>query len=84
MTAAELLDDMSCRNRAYNLLYALGKATPDTVQTFSPGEAAKLIQAAKDVAAGNITTEQHRAIATLLSPSLLHYITTGGIGKAAP
>lgn len=52
MTTAGLIDDLSLRNRAYHLLYALG-ADPKTVRTLEPGEAESLVLLAQSVDAGS-------------------------------
>lgn len=75
---AALLLALTRSNRAYNLLYALGEATPETVETFKPGEAEELIQIAHEVSMGMRTTERHREIAEKVSPAILRYVAIGG------
>lgn len=76
--AADAIRDLSLRNRAYNLLYALGDYTPTDVPTFAPGEAARLIQIAREALAGDRSTELHRRLAAL-KPHRLRYAIEGTI-----
>ena len=74
-TQLNLIDELERRNRAYQVLYALG-SSPDTVGTLEPGEADILIEAARRVRDGDRSTETARKIAEL-SPVMLNYIVTG-------
>jgi hypothetical protein len=78
LTATHLIDDLCLRNRAYNLLYALG-ADSSTVRTLIPGEAAYLVLVAQSVEAGDRLTERQRQIAATVKPHHLRYVTTGRI-----
>ncbi len=78
ISTIDLLDDLALRNRAYNLLYALGDYTWSNVPTLKPGQAAHLILTAYEAQHGDRSTELHRRIAQLPAHQLA-YVVTGRI-----
>ena len=78
METPELIECLCLRNRAYNLLYALGE-TPATVRTLEPGEESFLVSCAKRVEAGKVESQLEQEIASKVPPAQLHYVATGRI-----
>lgn len=78
MTGPQIIDELSLRNRAYNLLYALGES-PATVRTLAPGEAERLITLATEAYVGLGDTYFHRLIAARVPVNQLRYVATGRI-----
>jgi hypothetical protein len=76
ISAAALLDDLTLRNRAYQILYLLGD-DPSTVRTLLPGEAAMWVGIAGDVLRGDRSTDIHCRLAAACKPAMLNYIATG-------
>ena len=76
--AAAVVADLTYRNRAYQLLYALG-AEPATVETLKPGAAERWCQIAREVLEGMRTTQLHRRIAFAVPVATLRYAATGRI-----
>jgi hypothetical protein len=77
-TASAVVADLTYRNRAYQLLYALG-AEPATVETLEPGAAEQWCQIAREVLNGLRTTQLHRRIAFAVPVATLRYVATGRI-----
>ena len=78
ITAQELIDDLSLRNRAYHLLYAMGQK-PETVKTLRPGEAQRLVTLATETYCGLGDTYFHRMIRDMVPVHQLRYVATGRI-----
>lgn len=76
MQAAEIMEELSLRNRAYNLLYAVG-ADPRLVSTLDFEETCRLITLAKEVYAGVGSTFFHRLILDRVPAHQLRYVATG-------
>lgn len=81
ITDSTLIDDLALRNRAYQVLYALG-FTPSTAATLEPGAAAFWVRIAQEVVDGKMETGIHHQIKEKCKPAMLRYITTGKIGDA--
>jgi hypothetical protein len=88
ISAAALLDDLTLRNRCYQLLYLLGD-DPSTVRTLLPGEAAMWVGIAREVEAGDRSTDVHRRVAEAVAgrgrsgQAILRYVATGRMPRAA-
>lgn len=87
MSTADLLDDLTLRNRCYQLLYLLGD-NPSTVRTLLPGEAAMWVGMAQEVEAGDRSTDVHRRVAEAVAgrgrsgQAMLRYVATGRMQQA--
>jgi hypothetical protein len=87
MTIGELVDDLTLRNRAYQALYLLGD-NPSTVRTLLPGEAAMWVGIAREVEAGDRSTDVHRRVAEAVAgrgrsgQAMLRYVATGRMQQA--
>lgn len=62
VTTEELLDHLCDVSRAYNVGYALG-LTEDDIDHLPESEFQRLIPLAKEVVAGDRSTDQHRTLA---------------------
>ncbi len=78
MITAESIDHLGRVSRAYNALYGMGMATPETVPTLSPEEASVIIQVAQEVLAMRERSLIHANMMTL-GTSLLRYVAEGGL-----
>ena len=76
LAVAAVIKDLELRNRAYNLLYALG-AQPASVATLRPGEAERLVALAQEVYQGAQDTFFHRLILANVSAPQLRYVALG-------
>jgi len=79
ISAEEMVEQLSLRNRAYNLLYAFGES-PLTVQTLSPREAKRIVEMAQSAFRGDEGTFQS-FIRKGMKPYQLRYVATGRIGR---
>jgi hypothetical protein len=80
VTGVEMVDELSLRNRAYQVLYALGD-TPGNVRTLTTGEAACLVGLVQDMLeADGEWNDLQVAIGSAMSMSMLTYVATGSMG----
>ncbi len=76
MNVDDMVDLLMVKNRAYNLLYALGEE-PSTVKTLTSEEAYRLVNLAREVSAGDRGTYFHRFLAKHVPAHQLRYVATG-------
>jgi hypothetical protein len=79
VTPQAIIENLSIKNRAYNLLYALGQS-PESVRTLDIDETYRLINLAKEVHEGQRDTYFHRLIAERVPAHQLRYMATGRVG----
>ena len=78
-----MIDDLGLRNRAYQVLYALGD-TAATVRTLTSGEAACLVGIVGDLLDERAHpllqwTELDELLYHRMSPRMIQYVAEGGI-----
>jgi len=75
--ATDPVDELTLRNRAYQVLYALGEDS-STVRTLTTGEAACLVAIVQQLTSAP-QTELDRVLVSKMSPRMIDYIAGGGI-----
>ena len=79
VVADAMIDSLSLRNRAYQVLYALGESS-STVRTLTAGEAACLVGIVQDIGfADRKLTESEHAVLSGMSASMVLYVATGSL-----